>query len=197
MPQSFIKYSAIAYFLFALSSLYSCQSTSSSPANLSFYHWKSQLSLSNTELNYLDTLAVEKIYLRCFDIDWDFTLQEAIPLAPLDINSETPNDLQIIPTLFITNRTFLHLPDKDLPELVNKTHQKLTNYIQQLPNHSIPEIQLDCDWSGQTRDKYFRFLEAIKTKFDSIPLSATIRLHQIKYFKRTGVPPVSRGMLML
>ncbi|MCB0641076.1 MAG: hypothetical protein KDC44_05525, partial [Phaeodactylibacter sp.] len=26
--------------------------------------------------------------------------------------------------------------------------------------------------------------------------SATIRLHQIKYFTRTGVPPVDRGMLM-
>jgi hypothetical protein len=29
-----------------------------------------------------------------------------------------------------------------------------------------------------------------------LPLSATIRLHQVKYRERTGVPPVSRGTLM-
>ena len=29
-----------------------------------------------------------------------------------------------------------------------------------------------------------------------IKVSATIRLHQIKYFEQTGVPPVNRGMLM-
>lgn len=196
MFRHLLKYSALACLFFALSNLYSCQSHSSSTVNLSFYHWKSQFALSSTALNYLDTLAVEKIYLRCFDIDWDFNLQQAIPLAPLDIKSEVPNDLQVIPTLFITNRTFLHLPDENLPDLVDKTHQKLTNYLQQFPDHSIPEIQFDCDWSGQTRDKYFRFLEAIKVKFDTIPLSATIRLHQIKYFKQTGVPPVTRGMLM-
>ncbi len=31
---------------------------------------------------------------------------------------------------------------------------------------------------------------------EGIVLSATIRLHQIKYFQKTGVPPVQRGMLM-
>ena len=34
-------------------------------------------------------------------------------------------------------------------------------------------------------------------KVAHVPLSATIRLHQIKYRERTGVPPVERGMLML
>ena len=30
-----------------------------------------------------------------------------------------------------------------------------------------------------------------------MPLSATIRLHQIKYRKKTGIPPVDRGALMV
>ena len=56
-------------------------------------------------------------------------------------------------------------------------------------------MQLDCDWTGSTRDRYFDLLQAVK-KAVSVPLSATIRLHQIKYAAQTGIPPVDRGMLM-
>jgi len=45
-----------------------------------------------------------------------------------------------------------------------------------------------------TKDKYFEFLSALKQK---IKVSATIRLHQIKYANKTGVPPVAYGTLML
>jgi hypothetical protein len=62
----------------------------------------------------------------------------------------------------------------------------------------VREIQIDCDWSGTTKEKYFRLLRFLKKEIqkEKIQLSATIRLHQIKYFKKTGVPPVDRGMLM-
>ena len=60
------------------------------------------------------------------------------------------------------------------------------------------EIQIDCDWSGTTKEKYFKLLSFLRKKIASkkIKLSSTIRLHQIKFFKKTGVPPVDRGMLM-
>jgi hypothetical protein len=58
------------------------------------------------------------------------------------------------------------------------------------------EIQLDCDWTESTKTAYFAFLSALKAKHAGVSLSATIRLHQIKYRERTGVPPIDRGMLM-
>lgn len=53
----------------------------------------------------------------------------------------------------------------------------------------------DCDWTDHTRDAYFALLRALR-ETAHVSLSATIRLHQIKYRERTGVPPVDRGMLM-
>ena len=59
---------------------------------------------------------------------------------------------------------------------------------------NVREIQLDCDWTQTTEDAYFKFLKEVSglLKNDSIMLSVTIRLHQL----RTKVPPVKRGVLM-
>ncbi|MBK7871568.1 MAG: hypothetical protein IPJ74_13290 [Saprospiraceae bacterium] len=46
------------------------------------------------------------------------------------------------------------------------------------------------------RIDFFQFIENFKAKNAGIQLSATIRLHQIRDYKNTGVPPVDRGMLM-
>jgi len=62
----------------------------------------------------------------------------------------------------------------------------------------IKEIQLDCDWTEKTKEKYFNFTNDFKLHCvqENISVSATIRLHQVKYFEMTGVPPVDRGSLM-
>ena len=56
---------------------------------------------------------------------------------------------------------------------------------------------MDCDWTDGTREKYFDLLRNIKSGLSNEKvLSATIRLHQVKYKEMTGLPPVDRGMLM-
>ena len=57
------------------------------------------------------------------------------------------------------------------------------------------EIQIDCDWTERTKRAYFRFLEQLATQ-SGRDISCTLRLHQIRDRKKTGVPPVSRGSLM-
>jgi hypothetical protein len=57
------------------------------------------------------------------------------------------------------------------------------------------EVQLDCDWTDTTKTAYFAFLTQLE-QLAKLPMSATIRLHQVKYRERTGVPPIQRGMLM-
>ena len=163
-----------------------------------FYHWKTDLKLGKTETDYLQSLKVKKLYLRFFDVDWDFEKRKAVPLATLNIKTAPPKYLEIIPTVFITNRTLLHLNESQMPWLCDKISTKIFETLQQLPNNQIAEVQFDCDWSGQTKSKYFHLLECLGEKFNpkQIQLSATIRLHQIKFFQRTGVPPVARGILM-
>ncbi|MBX2872478.1 MAG: hypothetical protein KTR30_10275 [Saprospiraceae bacterium] len=85
-----------------------------------------------------------------------------------------------------------------MKQLAQRLHQLIEKLSQQLGSPVIPEIQIDCDWSQQTRNSYFLLLHTLKNQYlrtDQL-LSATIRLHQLKYPDQTGIPPVDRGMLM-
>ena len=178
--------------------LISCHSKSlPTIPHLGFYHWQTNLKISPKEQQYLDSLPVKKLYIKFFDIDWDFNQQTALPHASLLVNAQIPHSIEIVPTLFITNRTFQQIQEDAIDELVSNVHQKLIEQLTKFPKHSITMIQLDCDWSLSTKAKYFRFLEKLKEVWrEEIMLSATIRLHQIKYVEKTGLPPVQRGLLM-
>ena len=153
----FKKYFLNFLSLFCISCLCTCTTPPAVPANISFYHWKTNLNLQSAELNYLDSLQTRKLYLRFFDIDWDFNTNQAIPLATIEFDQSLPKHLQIVPTLFITNRTFLQLTKDKLPNLIDKVHQKITFLASQFKGHQILEIQIDCDWSAKTRSIYFEF----------------------------------------
>ena len=58
------------------------------------------------------------------------------------------------------------------------------------------EIQIDCDWTLSTRDKYFSFLKVLQEKASDYLISCTLRLHQYRDRKTMGIPPVERVMLM-
>ena len=71
-------------------------------------------------------------------------------------------------------------------------------YIEQINNSyhlTVGEVQFDCDWSLSSKERYFAFLEHFRGLYP-YRLSATIRLHQVKYQDTTGVPPIDRGVLM-
>jgi len=61
----------------------------------------------------------------------------------------------------------------------------------------VKEIQIDCDWTESTKDKYFKFLQMIKDQFKNKLISCTIRMYPYKYPTKAGVPPVDKGMLMI
>ncbi len=101
--------------------------------------------------------------------------------------------------------------------MIKKIHQlnelnkesRLMLWINQI-NKSVSikcrALQIDCDWTTKTAPKYFYFLQQIREKLDAhedggtfaslAMLSATIRLHQVKYPEKSGMPPVDKGVLM-
>jgi hypothetical protein len=168
-----------------------------------FYHWKTQMRLVAAEQNYLQALHVQKLYVKFFDLDWDEAAGQSVPLATVEMDTAGLAGLDIVPTVFITNRCLLNLPMQEVDTLASRIYQK----IKFLALHAPNELQFDCDWTPQTQAKYFGLLNSVKnlSQLDSsftrphhsAPLiSATIRLHQLKYPEKTGVPPVDRGMLM-
>ncbi|WKW46397.1 hypothetical protein P3875_11575 [Myroides sp. JBRI-B21084] len=162
--------------------------TKTEPLNTTFYFWRTNFKLSATEKDYLTHLKVRKLYVRYFDIG----LQngQAIPVAPIVFN-DSPKKYNIVPVIYIKNEVFLQ------PNQTDSLPNKVYKYIQQINQSAainVEEIQFDCDWSLQSKQNYFKFLEDFKKLHSN--LSATIRLHQVKYPQKTGIPPVNKGVLM-
>jgi hypothetical protein len=182
---------SIGLFLFI-----SCQNHAPRQVTMAFYHWKT--TVSKADWAALDTIKVEKVYLRLFDIDWDETQDFPKPLAEIsksDISAiqSSASAQKLVPTIFITHKTFLQIADYQMDTFVQRVFQKIGFYTEGV---GFDEIQFDSDWTAQSRAAYFQFLKKIKTHFPDKKIAATIRLHQIKDRIKMGVPPVERGMLM-
>lgn len=162
----------------------------------SFYYWKSVFHLSQKEKNALKELSVQKLYVRFFDVDAEKATGQIIPVATIRFNDSLPENCEIIPVVYLVNQSLKNSPLDKIPDLAEKI-LKLVNSIAVNNHIFFREFQLDCDWTETTREKYFVLLETVKKMLgNGKKVSATIRLHQIKYRNITGVPPVDRGMLM-
>jgi hypothetical protein len=200
MKKLFMATTLVFFFAFMCLLTTACRKKNT-PAARTFYYWKSVFSLTENDKRVLfDTLHVTKLYVKYFDVVWNTVENKALPIANLEFQTAaaTLPISKLVPTVFIRNEVFSNMVDSvQLDSLARRVYRKiaLKNEQNKLP---LPvEIQIDCDWSAKTKDVYFCFLKKLKQQNRSIRLSATIRLHQVKYPQQTGVPPVECGMLMV
>ena len=177
-------------FLLATLFLNSCQHKSKT---ISFYYWKTSFHLNPEEVEAIKYNQVSTIYTRYCDIDFAPGDAKPKPISPIQFDTSTLFS-QIIPVIYIKNRVFEKLDTAGIL-LLCQNISKLTNGINQSIRQSPSEIQFDCDWTENTKDNYFLFLRRYKA-MSGLKISATIRLHQVKYPERTGIPPVDYGVLM-
>lgn len=149
--------------------VFSYNKTQKKDIQISFYSWENSFEEQNIN---------EKLYIKVLDINFSTKLE----LLKTNLK-ETPKNF--IPVIYITNETMKNVDYS----LVSKA------ILETLKNYKFDEIQIDCDWSLSTRSNYFNLLEDLKEKLNKT-ISATIRLHQIKYYTKTGIPPVDYGVLM-
>ncbi|WPU98554.1 hypothetical protein SNE26_21245 [Mucilaginibacter sp. cycad4] len=161
-------------------------------ATTAFYYWKTGFKLNEQQAGLLKQTG-NNVYLRFFDVSWNDKEQRSYPNAVVRF-SDIPKGLNITPVIYITNKTFENIADTAVTTLAGHCN-KLINELSAEKKISYTKVQVDCDWSLSTRDKYFSFLKAFK-KLSKKQLEATIRLHQVKFKDRTGVPPVDAGVLM-
>lgn len=148
------------------------QNKKEEPINISFYHW---------ENSYNQKEIKQKVYIKVLDISYSSKIE-----VINTIFQTKPNDI-FVPVVYITNDTMKNV---DYSIISNQIIRNL-----KATNLSFEELQIDCDWSSSTQSNYFKLLEDLKVKLNKT-LSATIRLHQIKYYVKTGIPPVDYGVLM-
>lgn len=177
--------------LFLLTLLFSCNEKER-PA-VSFYYWKTNFRLSPSEVTTLRDNKVKKLYLRYFDVDKAPGQPVAQPVSPIVLNDSLYSS-RIVPVIYIKKRVFENIDSSRLPALA-KNIFSLIQQINQTKQITNTEVQFDCDWTESTKLLYFSFIRIFRS-ISKLDISATIRLHQVKYYQRTGVPPVDHGVLM-
>lgn len=177
--------------LFALLLVTSCNNTKEHP--YSFYYWKTHLKLDDTEKKALNESTDPFLYTRFFDVDKVGGKFQPVAVITKDKSFET--DKQIVPTVFITNQTFLHIQKEEIHFLAESIHQLIQKKAKDYQLKINNEIQIDCDWTAGTKDDYFEFLKELK-KISQKEITCTLRLHQVKDKNLTGIPPVEKVYLM-
>jgi hypothetical protein len=160
-----------------------------------FYYWRTSLRLSAPELSALQRLRADRLFVRFFDVEGPSGAAHIV--APVDMAGPVPAGIEVVPVVFLRAEVFRDAPPAAAAALADVVWSAVDGLARRAAIHPR-ELQLDCDWTDTTRPAYFALLERLKVLAAGAgaTTSATIRLHQIKYRERTGVPPVARGMLM-
>ncbi|MFZ4399924.1 MAG: hypothetical protein ACOYO1_07820 [Bacteroidales bacterium] len=161
----------------------------------SLYCWNQRDSydvFSKDETKAIFDNGIKKIYFRLSDVVWNKEYHaEPVNINKLPLNHAIANYAEIVPCMFFTNEVMIKSTKDELEFMAQKIAMKVNS-------DSVHEFQLDCDWSDESREHYFYFIQTLKPLLNSnICLTATIRLYQYKYPDKAGIPPVDRGMLML
>jgi hypothetical protein len=183
--------------------LHSCVSKKDSQTPLStepsFYHWKTTYNPTQYETNILHKNNVQNIYLRFFDVSWDNTYNKPLPVAQLRVADRSVflnGKIEVIPTVFITNECIKNIQPEQCMLLAENIYKLVIKIAEINGIDPVDEIQIDCDWTAGTKEKYFSILSELQKTDTQHLYSATIRLFQVKYKKEAGVPPVKKGLLM-
>ena len=172
--------------------LNSCSNDSAHNAEMGngVYYWKTTFQLNDYERDFMSKHGIKRIYLRLFDVSLDQDYNMPVPIATTRFVDRVPENVEIVPVVYITTSVLDKICDHD-----KDLYNRVLAMAKRNGFENIREIQLDCDWTSSTQEQYFDFCKKIKSlaSTDSIIISSTIRLHQLK----REAPPVDRGVLML
>jgi hypothetical protein len=194
-----------AFFVIFSLAFFSCKHQPVNNINIQrgFYYWKSSESvLDAREINCVKILGVTKLYVKYFEVEFSNVFGvRPTSKAPVNFryadNAEIIQNAEIIPVVFIKNDVLINTTPEDLDSLAGNILFLVSKRYkdQMLYNKSFEELQIDCDWTAATRDKYFLLLKSIK-KISGKIISCTLRLYPYKYPDLMGVPPVDKATLM-
>lgn len=172
--------------------------------NFGIYYWKSdEYQITEEETQQLDSLMIDKIYVKYFEVDKD-SFMGVIPVSKSNTHFWNLENVigfkpEIIPVVFIKNEVFKDMKSYEIDSLASNivflTTQMFNRNVYEDSYLPLYEIQIDCDWTLSSKEKYFRLLKKIKA-LSNKKVSCTLRLYPYKYAKKMGIPPVDRATLM-
>ncbi|UIR55836.1 hypothetical protein LZQ00_16440 [Sphingobacterium sp. SRCM116780] len=175
--------------------LFSCQKKEHA---VGFYYWKTIYKTDTLSQEVVQKLKSNTLFLRIMDIDFKDGGVEPIPISPISFEQKVDKNQQLVPVVFINQKIFTELDSLQIRGLAHKIVPFVTEKIKQGGHDLFQELQIDCDWTKTSRDKFFYLLAFLQTmpELSQVVLTSTVRLHQIKNIKTSGIPPVKRATLM-
>jgi len=192
---------------------FSCKREHKIAIERAFYYWKNnEYKIDTTEITYLKDLKIKKLYVKFFEVESD-SFYGAIPTAKTYLELykgrfqqkedstkfKSLSQIEFIPVIFIRNDVFNNLTLKSIDQLAINIAFLTKKYYDErfsVSDSSLKEIQIDCDWTKSTKDKYFYLLTKLKIELNINLISCTLRLYPYKFSNIMGVPPVDKVTLM-
>lgn len=164
------------------------------------YFWENDTpSLSSENSNALDSLNIEKLYIKIFEVDRVSGKNKPIAKSSLQLELTIVQNRKLIPCIYMLNKVFIESSKSELDKLADDVVYLTSKYVNEklIPGVNIQcsEIQIDCDWSVKSQGNYFYFLRRIKKVWKK-NVSCTLRLYPYKFHTKMGVPPCDRATLM-
>ncbi|WP_421941416.1 hypothetical protein [Pedobacter sp.] len=163
-----------------------------------FYYWKTIYQDKKVETDYLNRFKSPALYVRIMDVDIDPNTLEPAPVSPITFRDPIPVKTTIIPVVYLVNNLFNSIDSNKSNVLANHIARFVDAKVKQAGKTSYSELQIDCDWTKTTRDRYFTFLRQLQDQplLKNKSISVTLRLHQVKNIISSGIPPVKKAILM-
>jgi len=179
------------------------------------YHWKTTYDPSEWEKEWMAEHKVDRLYVKLFDVeagqkagepDW-----KMVPIATTQFRQELPKEMEVVPVVYITVDAIRNLENTDWERDYYDLYAKLLvkRIDDMMAAHyggEVREMQIDCDWTQQTRESYFKLAREMKELLHKrgIRLSGTLRLHQLREvgigegdgYYDTDTLPFDRSLLM-
>lgn len=166
-----------------------CSKNETSSAR-SMYYWSTEFRMDSCKTTFLKSHRIKKLYLRYFDVVVGDN-SEPEPNATVNFASAVPEDIEIVPVVFIVNDCMR----ANTVSLAKKISARVLQMNETNDVEGVNEIQIDCDWTNSTRNAFFGFMDELRRILHqkNIKLSTTIRLHQLSQTP----PPADKGILMV
>ena len=154
------------------------------------YYWRTELHLDSAETDFIGRHNISRIYCRYFDVVMN-DASGPVPHATISLPEHVTTDIETVPTVFIVEDCMHQRHDSLARRIVDRI-------VQMNETHGVKgvkEIQIDCDYTRNSRDTYYAFLDKVRSEAQrhGLRLSTTIRLHQLSM----PPPPADEGVLML
>lgn len=167
------------------------------------YYWRTTFELSEGELAWMDSMHVEALYVRLFDVIKSNRDKELgiVPdatirgMGGMDSLMAERGIKRLVPVVFIAPGVIAKGDESKAEAIAERLLQRIDAITIANGLGTCDEVQIDYDWAQSNQKAYFAMLKAMADKLHDAnrKLSTTIRLHQLAL----EAPPADRGVLML